>query len=359
MSVLLIVVGFVGLIVGAEMLVRGASRLASVVGVPPLIIGLTIVAYGTSAPEFAVSLKASLAGSPDIALGNVVGSNIFNILFILGASALITPLSVSRQLIRLDVPLMIFVSVLTWLLSVNGAIGRFEGFFLFAGVLTYTVFLIVKGRRETRGNSVPEQGQAGKPAESEKRVILKALAWVCLGLFAVVVGSRWLVSGAVDLARTLGVSELVIALTIVATGTSLPEVATSIVASLRGQRDIAVGNVVGSNVFNLLGVLGASALVSGGVPISEQALKGDIPVMVAATVACFPIFFTSVEISRWEGGIFLFYYLVYLVYLVLHATGHGLLTGFLAGVWWFALPLTAGAIIVSFVHSLRSRPPHA
>ncbi len=304
----LLTIGFILLTGGAESLVRGASGIASRLGIPPLIVGLTVVAFGTSAPELAVSIAAAWSGQADLALGNVVGSNIFNILLILGISALITPLAIGSQLIRIDVPLMVGASVLVLVFALDGHIDRLEGGVLFSGLLAYIGFQVRQGRRERLVNG-DDPGQA-----TQSRWWLDPLL-VLGGLAILVMGSRLLVSSAVAIAQSLGVSELVIGLTIVAGGTSLPEVATSVIASLRGQRDIAVGNVVGSNVFNLLGVLGLAALISpAGIGVAQQALVFDLPVMVAAAVACLPIFITGREIARWEGALFLAYYLAYTLY---------------------------------------------
>lgn len=303
------------LVLGAELLVRGASRLARAAGLSPLVIGLSVVAFGTSAPELAVSLKACLAGQSDLALGNVLGSNTFNVLFILGLSALITPLAVSEQLVRLDVPLMSAAAALTWLLAANGTLGRLEGLAFLAGGVVYTVFLLRLGRR---GPSL--LGKGVQKAEEERaarkgQTLFLAVAFTALGLVCLSLGARGLVRGAVDLARFLGVSELVIGLSVVAAGTSLPEAATSVVASLRGERDLAVGNVVGSNIFNLLVVLGASAAISGRVRVAPAALHFDLPLMVATALVCLPIFFTGGRISRGEGGLFLAGYTAYLAFL--------------------------------------------
>ncbi|HUP23913.1 MAG TPA: calcium/sodium antiporter, partial [Thermoanaerobaculia bacterium] len=347
MTALLFAVGLVLLVVGAEALVRGASRLALAFGISPLVIGLTVVAFGTSAPELAVSVTSSLGGAADVAVGNVVGSNIFNVLFILGLSALIVPLAVAQQLVRLDVPLMIAASLLLVLFGRNGQVSQGEGVVLFLGIVSYTVFLIRQSRREGKpvagepvgtGDPVAEDPVAreyqetfGEGAPKRSRQWVLDIGLVLGGLALLVLGGRWLVDGAVTFARLLGVSELVIGLTIVAAGTSLPEVATSIVAAVRGERDIAVGNVVGSNLFNILCVLGlASAVTPGGLPVSAGALRFDIPVMVAVAVACLPIFLTGHVIARWEGGLFLGYYLAYVLYLVLVATGHELLGPFRA-----------------------------
>ncbi len=312
------------LIGGAEALVKGASRLAVAAGVSPLVIGLTVVAYGTSAPEMAVSAKAALAGQADIALGNVVGSNIFNVLVILGLSAMIRPLSVSMQLIRRDVPLMIGASLLVLVLAWNGSIGVIDGAILFAGAIIYTVWSIRESRKETKEAAAIYEEELHLPKENPGPWYINVL-WVLGGLALLVLGSRWLVAGAIAFAKMMGVSELVIGLTIVAAGTSLPEVATSILATLRGERDIAVGNVVGSNIFNIFAVLGLSGMLSGtGIVVPPAMTTFDIPVMIAVAFVCLPIFFTGGEISRWEGLVLFIFYVAYTVHLILvarHAPG--------------------------------------
>ena len=357
-TLILFVLGLGLLVVGAEVLVKGASRLAASVGISPLVIGLTVVAFGTSAPELAVSVQSAYAGQADIAIGNVVGSNIFNVLFILGLSALIVPLVVSQQLIRLDVPLMIGVSVLLLLLSLDGSLSRIDGFLLFSGVVIYTVWSVRESRKEN--TQIQEEyaeafGEAPEPSGKVKTWIIN-FGLVVIGVILLVLGSRWLVDGAVMVAKTLGVSELVIGLTIIAAGTSLPEVATSVIASIRGERDIAVGNVVGSNLFNILAVLGLSSIVApNGIQIAPSALSFDIPVMIAVAIACLPIFFTGNLISRWEGGVFLGYYVAYTLYVILDASDHDALPLFSNVMLFFALPLTAITILTVVVRAIRER----
>ena len=315
MVYLQIIAGLIFLLVGAESLVRGASRLARSLGIPPLIIGLTVVAYGTSTPELAVSIKGSLEGYGDIALGNVLGSNIFNVLFILGFSALIVPLTVSKQLIRFDIPIMIGVSLLSWLFSFGGQLNRIEGLILTVSLIGYTIFLIRWGLTKEKPGDNLQVGDERKKRHWHPYMI--PLAFIVCGLVFLIIGSQWLVKGAVDLARLMGVSELLIGLTLVAAGTSFPEVATSIVAAIRGERDIAIGNVVGSNIFNILGVLGIATALSGKMPVSKNALYFDFPVMIAVSLICLPICFSGKKITRWEGALFLGFYFIYLSYLIL------------------------------------------
>lgn len=355
MSVATFAAGLVLLIGGAEALVRGAVRLAAAVGVSSLVIGLTVVAFGTSAPELAVGVQAGLAGRPDIVLGNVVGSNICNVLLILGLSALITPLRVSQQLVRLDVPLMIGVSFAMLLLALDGRIGRMDGLLLFAGIVVYTVWSIRESRRENR----LQEDYAEEFGVSENRSPIRwvmDIGLILVGFVLLRFGSRWLVEGAVHMAEMWGVNQLVIGLTVVALGTSLPELATSVVASIHGARDLAVGNVVGSNIFNILSVLGLTSLVSpSGVRVSSAALKFDIPVMIAVAVACLPVFFTGNIIARWEGGLFLGYYIAYIVYLVLDAINHAALAAFSAVMMTFVIPLTVITFMILIVRTVRQR----
>ncbi len=356
-TIVLFVLGLALLIVGAEGLVRGASRMALGLGISPLVVGLTVVAFGTSAPELAVSIQSALSGpnGADVALGNVVGSNIANVLLILGISAAITPLVVQQQLIRLDVPLMIGISVVVFVMALDGTISRIDGLILFAGIIAYTVFAIRQSRQESA--EVQEEYRAEFNANRPQSIgdWLKNVAFLIGGLALLVVGSRWMVDGAVSFARVFGVSELVIGLTIVAVGTSLPEIATSIVAALRGERDIAVGNVVGSNIFNLLSVLGLSSVVApAGISVAPAALNFDMPVMIAVAVACLPIFFTGRLIARWEGWLFLGYYIAYTLYLILAASQHDILPAFSAVMGLFVLPLTAVTLVFLAWRALRA-----
>lgn len=344
LTFLSLIAGLVLLVIGAELLVRGASRLAARLGIPPLIIGLTVVAFGTSSPEMAVSVQAALKGSGDIAIGNVLGSNIFNILLILGLSALIVPLVVSRQLVRLDVPVMIGASLLAFALALDQSLGRLDGLLLFAGILVYTGALIVLARKEPQPTALPDDAAA---LPSGPRTWLLDGLLIAAGLGLLVLGADWLVQGAVTLARALGLSELLIGLTLVAAGTSLPELATSLLAALRGERDIAVGNIIGSNIFNLLAVLGlAAALSPTPISVSPTALAFDFPVMLAVAVACLPIFFANYRISRGEGLLFLLYYCAYVGYLLLFNTGRPIAQQFGDALLGYALPLTALTLLI-------------
>ncbi len=422
----LIVLGLALLVIGAESFVRGASQLAALIGIPPLIIGLTVVAFGTSSPELAVSIQSALTDQASLALGNVVGSNIFNILFVLGSSAAIAPLLVSQQLVRLDVPVMIGVSILMYLLSLDGRLSTLDGVILFSGAIVYTVILLRQGRSDNLdeleeflgpvpaaihaspatlkepetiatpaslspdpefadlnvSRSDPTEPASHNPEPSEQRDLdpkdshsldpeiqhpaqaarspkgkrlLHHIGFLLGGLALLTLGSRWLVEGCVQVAEALGVSELVIGLTVVAMGTSLPEAATSVVASLRGERDIAVGNVVGSNIFNILAVLGVCSIIAPhGIEIPNTALYLDIPAMIAVAIACLPIFFTGNCISRWEGIVFLTYQGLYTTFLILKSTQHASLPIFNTAVLIFVIPLTVltlGIVTIRYIQT--------
>ena len=356
--VLLLLGGLLTLSAGAELLLRGATRLAALLRISPLVVGLTVVAFGTSAPEFAVSIGAALHGKTDIAVGNVVGSNIFNVLAILGISALVAPLPVHRKLIRVDVPVMIAGVLLVWWFMSDGGVSRTEGAIAFCGLLVYTTLLIIHSRASSSSPQAEaaHDAAAGGPVRNPWMRAVEALLMVIVGLALLVQGSNWFVDGAVQLARILGLSELVIGLTIVAAGTSLPELATSVWAAARGEREISVGNIIGSNVFNTLGVLGSAAAFSPtGVPVSPSALNFDIPVMAAVCAVCLPMFFTGRSLSRWEGVLLIGYYVGYTTVLILHTLGSHWLPAVSFSLAWFALPLTGAVLLTSLLRELR--PP--
>lgn len=351
--VVLFILGLVLLVAGAEFLVRGAAGLAVRLGITPLVIGLTVVAFGTSAPELAVSVQAGLAGQSNIAVGNVVGSNIVNVLLILGLSALIVPLVVSQQLVRIDVPLLIGASVLFLLMSLDGRIGLFDGILLFSGIVAYILFALRQSRHESK--LVEDEYAQEFGADKVGKALPLQIVLIVAGLGMLVLGSHWLVDGAVAFARHFGVSELIIGLTIVAIGTSLPELATSVVAALRGERDIAVGNVVGSGIFNILAIAGIAAIVSpGGLTVAPALIRFDMPVMIAAAVACLPIFAVGHLIPRWEGAVFILCYAAYTSYLILDATQHAMLPAYSSTMLGFVLPLLAMTLVAVLVRQRTS-----
>ena len=356
-NVLILVGGLIFLVIGAELLVKGASSLAGILGISPLIIGLTIVAYGTSAPEMAVSIMSSFAGKADIAVGNVIGSNIFNILLILGISALVTPLIVARQIIRSDVPIMIGVSVLFLIFGLDGKISRVDGTIFFIGGIIYTLSLLYQSRKQINNNDRDEFAEEYGLVEANTRVIwLRNLVFILGGSALLIIGSRWLVNSAISIARSLGVSELLIGLTIVSVGTSLPELATSVMASIRGERDIAVGNVLGSNIFNILAVLGVAGMIApDGIIVSEAAIEFNAPVAVAVAFACLPIFYSGSKINRWEGLLFTFYYFAYTGYLILDATNNDNLPLYTTVMLFFVIPLTVITLITVTLQERHSK----
>jgi len=311
LQVLAFTAGLALLAGGANALVRGAVRLAALTGLSAVVIGLTVVAFGTSAPELAVSLAAALAGSPEIAIGNVVGSNIFNLLVVLGLTAVIIPLPVASTLVRIDVPILIAVSLGFIALAANGILGRIEGAILFGAVVAYTIFAV---RVSIREPAVVEREAAEYLGKGGQRIWVQALL-IAAGLLLLVAGARLMVYAAVQIATAMGMSQAVIGLTIVAAGTSLPEIATSVVAALRREPDIAVGNIVGSNIFNLLAIVGLTALVHP-IAVAPVFLQRDLWVMLAVTVAMLPIIVTGRKVVRWEGVLLLAGYAGYLYWVL-------------------------------------------
>lgn len=407
-EVLLLLIGGLALLVGGgEFLVRGASRLAEILGLSPLVVGLTVVAYGTSAPELAVSIQAGLAGNDSIAVANVVGSNIFNVLLILGLCALVAPLVVNRRLVRIDVPVMIGVSILAGVMALNGNIALWEGLILVLCAAIYTAWSVISSRAETAAASpvgepdvirgkhpgwlVAQLGLAalggfgwklgwfgmvegglaiagglvflaghifGKGGTTRTGDLIHQVGFVLTGLGVLVLGSGWMVEGAVQMARSIGVSDAVIGLTIVAAGTSLPEVAASIIATFRGRRDLAIGNVVGSNIANILVILGVSSLVtSGGLAVADSLLKVDIPLMILIAIVSLPVFYTGYLIRRWEGAVFLVAYLSYTTWLVCHATGQPITEGLGKALGWVFVPIVLATFAVTGMRALTTRQP--
>lgn len=354
LSVLAVAAGLVLLVAGGELLVRGAATLARSVGLSSLVVGLTVVAFATSAPELAVTLDAVLGGEPDLAIGNVIGSNIVNILLILGLSALVAPLVVLTRVVRVDIPMMIAMSVAALVLALDGSIDTVDGLLLAGALIAYTSASVVLARRESR--SAADDDTSATPTVSRPRSLLLVL----LGIGLLVAGARLLVDGATTIATDLGVSSLVIGLTVVAIGTSLPELATSVIAARRGERDIAVGNIVGSNVFNIGAVLGVSAVVSGtAIPVSDAVVAIDLPLMVAAALALLPVAFTGFRLSRAEGALFVGLYVAYTAYLLLAATEHDALSGLTTAMVWFVLPLVAVTLIaLAVIEARRLRAGH-
>lgn len=305
-SLTLLILSLVALYIGAGWLVQGSSALALKAKISPLVIGLTIVAFGTSSPELAVSLDAALNGQGDIAIGNIVGSNIFNIGIILGISATICPLQVKKQLLRIDIPVMLIATILLTLLFWNGTLGRTEGFFFLTGIIIYTLFSLFYSRKHGEGPNLELE-------EQPKHWAIDTLA-IIGGLVVLVFASRLLVNNAVSIAKELGLSEAVIGLTIVAAGTSMPELATSIVAAFKRKTDIAIGNIVGSNLFNILAIAGSCSLIH---PIEAKNVNYiDLLVMLAISALLLPLVKSGHKISRAEGFVLIVLYVIYMFWLL-------------------------------------------
>jgi len=354
----LVVLGLVLLIAGGEALVRSASTFAARIGISPLVIGLIVVSSATSAPELAVTVGAVLEGEPGLAVGNVIGSNIANVLLILGLSAMVSPLVIKRQVVRFDIPVMVGLTVLFLGLTLDGEVGLLDGILLLAGLVLHAVVSVVTGRRDASGSGEPDAQGA---LNTQPVPMWLASLLLVLGIGLLVGGAQSLVTGAVNIALDLGVSSLVVGLTVVAIGTSLPELATSLVAIKRGERDMAVGNIVGSNIFNIGMVLGVPAILfQDGIPVPDAAVALDIPLMLAAALALLPIAFTGFVVARWEGALFVALYSAYLAYVVLASTDHDALSGFSTVMLWFVLPLigvTIAALTAYEVRIHRKKPP--
>lgn len=303
MDYLLLLGGLVVLIVGGELLVRGAVGIASKFKLSPLVIGMTIVSFGTSAPELIVSLKAAMDGFPEIAIGNVVGSNIANIALVLGLTAIILPVPVKVATLKRDWPSMMFVSLLFFFFILDGTLNTWEGAVFVVLLLTYIVYQL----KSSKKNDEEETEAINQP-------ILLSMLFLAIGITGLAFGADWLVQGAVSIAKSFGVSEHVISVTIVAFGTSVPELVTSVMAAIKKQMDISVGNLIGSNIFNFLAVLGITAVVKE-IPISEAVINNDIYWVLGTSLILLPLML-NYNIARWKGGILFVSYLLYVYFLL-------------------------------------------
>jgi cation:H+ antiporter len=310
-SLIPFVVGLGALYLGADVLIRGASRLARGLGVNALVIGLTVVAMGTSMPELLVGTVAAVKDSPDIAIGNVIGSNIANIALILGVAALVRPIRVQMRLLVREVPIMIFASLAFYVFALDGELSRWDGLTLLVGFVAYTLYLLDGARRESPAIEVEYQRFVPTGGSLASHLFLTVL-----GLGTLLGGAHMVVNGAADTARFLGISELAIGLTVVALGTSLPELATAVAASVQDEGDILVGNVVGSNLFNLLAVLGIASIARP-MSVANSVIQVEAPVMLAVSVIVLPFVWTTLRLTRWEGIILLASYAAFVVLLAL------------------------------------------
>lgn len=317
-AVLWCAAGLALLIAGAELVVRSGIHVAARLGVPPLVVGLTIVAVGTSAPELAVGIDAALLGEGELAVGNIAGTNIVNILLILGLSAMLRPLEIRMQTIRLDLPVIVLASLMLAVMASDGILSRAEGIILTLSALGYTALILGAARRESlRVKAAFTREFAARPDPAHAPEMLHSLGLLAAGLLVIVAGAEWLVDGAVSLARQWGVSEAFIGLTIVAIGTSAPELVTTVVSTVRNARDIAIGNLLGSSVYNILLILGITCIVpSGGIAIAPALIRIDIPLMTAVAMACLPVFISGRQVTRVEGACFVSAYAAYLAYLI-------------------------------------------
>lgn len=349
----LAIAGLGALGIGGELVVRGAVQLARSLGLTPLLIGVTIVSLGTSAPELAVSLQAAIQGKAEVSVGNVVGSNLLNTLVVLGVSALIVPLVVAQRLVWWDVPIMIAATALVLVLGDDGRLTVMDGSVLLGLLVGYLAMAVVFSRRESAAVEAQYEREFQGDGSSS---LPKSVVLVAGGLALLILGADWFVAAASGMALAFGVSELVVSLTIVAIGTSLPELVTAVVAALRGENDIAVGNVVGSNIMNLLLILGVSALFArGGLEVARPVIDFDLPFCLAAAVACLPIFWTGHRMERSEGALFLLAYAVYLVDLVLAAMGYSEAEIARDTLYFVVAPLVALSILLSLVRTSRGR----
>ncbi|AZG46710.1 calcium/sodium antiporter [Gordonia insulae] len=310
-SYVLVVVGLAALIVGAEGLVRGGSAIAARLGISPMLVGVTVVSIGTSLPELAVGIDAAVHDAGPLAVGNIAGTNIVNLLLILGLSAAMVPLALRPQTVRLDLPVMVASALLVWALAANGTLSRLDGTILLLLAIAYTITVI---RAELTGSDELPVDAITATAPTPDRIGWRTLQLVA-GMAVVIIGAEWLVSGAVEVAGDLGVSEAVIGLTVVAIGTSAPELVTTVMSTIRGERDLAIGNLIGSSIYNLTFILGATSLFRP-LEVTSELIRIDLPLMAAVALICVPVFLTGRRITRVEGIAFVVGYVVYLVLVI-------------------------------------------
>ena len=316
-DILWFLAGLLALVAGAEVMVRGGSTLAAHLGISPIVVGLTVVSIGTSLPELAVGVVAAAEGSGALAVGNIAGTNVVNLLLILGLSAALVPLALEQRTIRAELPMMAAAALLLWLLAADGTLTRTDGLILVLCAIVYTVAVVNGARRESRATREQYDVQFGAP-EIPGRLVLTQLAITVTGIVVVVIGAEWLVDGAVGIANRWGVSDAFIGLTVVAIGPSAPELVTTVISTIRGNRDIAVGNLIGSSIYNILLILGVTCAVpANGLQLPSSLVNVDIPIMVAVVAVCVPIFITGRRVSRAEGIAMVAAYIVYLSYLIL------------------------------------------
>lgn len=350
---LTLALGVAGLLLAANLVVAGSSQLGLLLGLTPTIIGLTIVAAGTSAPELAVVGQAVANGDSELAVGSIIGSNIANVLLVLGTVAALGAVRVKTRVIRIDIPIMIGASLLFFAFAFDTVIGRLEALALLGGIISFTAWTI----RSARSKPLPDLAtELGATVHRSRRTYAILAAKLVAGVAGLALSARLVVSGAEEIAASVGVPELIIGLTIVAIGTSAPEIVTTVVAALRGQADLAVGNAVGSNIYNILFVLGAVGLFApDGIGVSSDAVALDLPVMLAAAIACLPFLAADHVLSRWEGLVFLAYYAAYIAFLALDATDHDAKDDFALFFGVIVVPLTVLTVLTIAVRQFRQR----
>lgn len=346
MTTLLIIGGLALLILGGEILIKSSTNLASRLGMKPIVIGLTIIAMGTSAPEIIINLSSISEGHSSLALGNILGSNIFNILFILGISALITPLIINQKLIKIDIPILIILTITVWIFSLDLNLSFNEGIILFILLILFIIFSIKFSKKESPEVIKEYENEFSTPRKS----LLLTIIYFCMGLTLLLLGSHYLVNGSVSLARSWGISELIIGITILACGSGTPEVVISVMAARKKEYDIAIGNIIGSCIFNILFVLGTSIIIFPNQPIPPEALNFDIPIMILTSIICLPICLSDQKVSRIEGLLLLLYFVSYISFIILNSSGHDAIEPFGKIVGLFFIPIT---MITLFIISLK------
>ncbi len=364
-AVTVFAIGLVALLATGQLVVKTASRLGQRLGLGPTVIGMTIVAVGTSAPELAVVGQSLARDDTELAVGSLIGSNIANILLVLGAAAALGAITVGSRVVLIDVPVMIVASVVLLLFAADGTVARWESLALLAGAVAFTTWTI-RAARNGRSDEPSVADQQGNQAAPPVAVatgqttaggppIVASIAGLLVGIGGLAVAARFVVKGAEELATVLGLPELIVGLTVVALGTSAPEIATTLIAVAQGRRELAVGNAVGSNIFNILFVLGAPGLLwAGGIDVSQSAVRLDMPVMVAAAVACLPVLAWDHRLNRWEGVLFMTYYAAYVLFLVLDSSGHDAsLFGLVMGA--FVVPLTVVTLATVIIRQRRRK----
>jgi cation:H+ antiporter len=345
--------GLVLLIVGGELVVRGSVYIAERLGMSKLLVGLTVVAFGTSAPELAICLDAVALEKPEIALGNIVGSNITNVLLILGITATLFPIVIHRQIVQREVPIMIAVSLLFLMLCYDGILGLVDGLVLLVAMVIFVSWQIRAESKSTNALKSDEMQSSEDSTPTRGYLFWLSVAVVATGAACLWFGAGSMVVGASDLATSFGVSQLVVGLTVVAVGSSAPEIATAVMAAKRGFPELAVGSVIGSNIFNLLLVGGATIIFSPNIAIPLEAFQFDIPIMLVSSIACLPIFATGHRIDRWEGVLFLVCFLAFTILLFVKPTADPTFPTWRQLVWPFVTPLILATGLAVVTHKYR------